>query len=175
MRFAGSKGHFTITVYKSVWPGSSGPQYKFVTVMAGVATLEQTHLSAVDVVSIPSSSGNLRDGVDGGKVLSRDIFGGRSGSHTTVKMLYADIAYPCILDRPESNECIGMVLVAAVFAYAPIALFNRLIIDAHAVQILYATLCEAFVIPVFIDGSSTELLLQSVRQRDIQCDFVFFH
>ena len=174
MRFAGSKGHFTITVYKSVWPGSSGPQYKFVTVMAGVATLEQTHLSAVDVVSIPSSSGNLRDGVDGGKVLSRDIFGGRSGSHTTVKMLYADIAYPCILDRPESNECIGMVLVAAVFAYAPIALFNRLIIDAHAVQILYATLCEAFVIPVFIDGSSTELLLQSVRQRDIQCDFVFF-
>ena len=92
-----------------------------------------------------------------------------------VKMLYADIAYPCILDRPESNECIGMVLVAAVFAYAPIALFNRLIIDAHAVQILYATLCEAFVIPVFIDGSSTELLLQSVRQRDIQCDFVFFH
>ena len=86
MRFAGSKGHFTITVYKSVWPGSSGPQYKFVTVMAGVATLEQTHLSAVDVVSIPSSSGNLRDGVDGGKVLSRDIFGGRSGSHTTVKM-----------------------------------------------------------------------------------------
>ena len=87
MRFAGSKGHFTITVYKSVWPGSSGPQYKFVTVMAGVATLEQTHLSAVDVVSIPSSSGNLRDGVDGGLEAAwgtiREVFIGMINHGTT--------------------------------------------------------------------------------------------
>lgn len=41
-------------------------------------------------------------------------------------------------------------------------------------RFLYATLCEAFVIPVFIDGSSTELLLQSVRQREIQW-FRLFH